>query len=210
MSADWKTELTPRLASVSQLDVKDYSHFDFGRQQNPECISVLIEEAKTGVNPFQAVVGLIDGVFGNSIARKNADAMLLELRKNLPEGYVAFVGTTRWLGNYKPNGVELVVGPAQGQLDIVRHAKASAPNFDLSTEDLIKKLEQYDKEMGINITQAETDTIEFQLLKLPDNLEQFAEDLYEFCPDLVEQGCGSVSALAAELRQHKPIQLWWD
>jgi hypothetical protein len=210
MSADWKTEVSPKLASLSGLDVKDYSHFDFGRQQNPECISVLIEETKSGVNPFKAVVGLIDGVFGNSIARKNADALMLELRKNLEPGYVAFVGTTRWLGQYKPHGVELVVGPAQSQFDIVRHAKADAPNFDLSTEDLVKKLEQYDKDAGINITHAETDTIDFELLKLPENLEHFAEDLYEFCPDLVDQGCGSISALVAEIRQHKRVQLWWD
>lgn len=210
MSAELKTEVAQQLASISGLDVKQYSHFDFGRQQNPECISVLVEEKKTGANPFQAVVGLVDGVFGNPIARKKADTLLLELRQKLPTGYVAFVGTTRWLGEFKPHGVELVVGPGKDQFEIIRHAKADAPNFDLTNEDIIKKLEQYHKESGIKINHAESDTIGFDLLALPDNLEAFANDLYEFCPDLVDQGSGDVSSLVEELRHSKSVQLWWD
>lgn len=210
MSADWKAEMSKQLADLSGLDVKDYSHVDFGREQNPDCISTVIEQVKSGKNPFQAVVGLIDGVFRNPIAQQNAEKLLKQLRSKLPAGYVAFVGTTNWLGTFKPNGVELVVGPGQDQFEILRHAQSDAANYDLSTEDLVQRLKSYDKEFGIDITHAETDTIDFDLLHVPDNIETFAEDLYEFCPDLVDQGCGSVAALVEDIRRRHRVQLWWD
>ncbi len=210
MRIDWKPEISKRLTDLSGLEVKEYSHVDFGRDQNPDCISIVIEEKKTGQNPFQAVVGLIDGVFRNPIAQNNAEKLLKQLRPQLPSGYVAFIGTTHWLGTFKPHGVELVVGPGESQFEIVRHAKSDACNYDLTNENLIERLQKYDKEFGIDITHAETDTIDFELLRVPDNITLFTEDLYEFCPDLVDQGCGSVSALVEEIRRTRRIQLWWD
>ena len=50
-------------------------------------------------------------------------------------------------------------------------------------------------------TVAETDTIEFTFLKLPAGLRAFCEDLYEFCPDIVDQGVGTVEALESEIRR---------
>jgi hypothetical protein len=37
-----------------------------------------------------------------------------------------------------------------------------------------------------------------------------AQHLYEFCPDIVDQGCGSVDALADELAMTGRLVLWWD
>lgn len=210
MPTDWKSTITKELQSASGLETKNYSHVDFGREQNPDCISVVIEESRKGINPFKALVGLVDGIFRFPAAREHADKLMAELRVKLPPGYVAFVGTTRWLGEYKPNGVELVVGPAESQFDILRHARSDAVNYDLETEDLVSRLQKYDRDAGIDIVQAETDTVDFKLHRLPDNLEAFAEDLYDFCPDLVDQGCGSVSALVEEIRKNHRICLWWD
>jgi hypothetical protein len=209
MTLAWQTEAREKLSSLSGLQVQDYSHCEFGRECNPDCISVVVQETKAN-NPFQAVVGLVDGVFGNPRAERKAVELMKELRKQLPTGLVVFIGTTRWLGDFKPHGVELVVGPGQSQLDIIRHARSDACNYDLTTEDLVAKLAQYDKQIGIDITHAETDTIHFELLKLPDDLQSFAGDLYEFCPDLVDQGCGSLDALAEQIKQQRRVCLWWD
>ena len=209
MTVNWKQDISKQLATWSGLKVVDFSHIDFGRAKNDDCISVLLEETKTG-NPFQAVASRVGGVFANQKARKDAEELMKNARTQLPGDYVAFVGTTQWLGSFKPNGVELVIGPGKSQFDIIRHAKSDAANYELSTEDLIARLQKYDSEFGINITHAETDTIDIDFLRMPDDIDAFAEDLYEFCPDLVDQGCGSVPALIAELKGSRRVTLWWD
>jgi hypothetical protein len=34
--------------------------------------------------------------------------------------------------------------------------------------------------------------------------------MYDFCPDIVDQGVGSVKALATELRRSRSLYFWWD
>ena len=60
------------------------------------------------------------------------------------------------------------------------------------------------------VVHAETDTIDFDCLKLPANISEFSEDLYEFCPDIVDQGVETVEALADIVRRTKRVRLWWD
>ncbi len=206
---DWREKAASKLSSVTGLKVQDFSHCDFGRDRNPTCISVLVEEKK-GLNPFPTLVGRIEGIFGNPRAQKQAIDFLHELRPQLDPDLVAFIGTTRWLGEFKPNGVELVIGEGKCQEDILRLAKVDAINYDMDTEALVKKLQHYDAQIGIDIIQAETDTVWFELKNLPEDLPAFAADLYEFCPDLVDQGCGDLHGLIAELKKDRRVCLWWD
>jgi hypothetical protein len=37
-----------------------------------------------------------------------------------------------------------------------------------------------------------------------------ARRFYAFCPDIVDQGTGSVEALAQELRRSRTLYCWWD
>ena len=58
--------------------------------------------------------------------------------------------------------------------------------------------------------QANTDTVIAQLKSVPADLDAFAADVYDFCPDIVDQGVGSVDALKTELRKTRLLYLWWD
>jgi hypothetical protein len=140
----------------------------------------------------------------------SAESVLWDLRPRLPVDHVAFVGTTNWLGDEKHDGSELVVGPGDSQLDILRLARSDACNYDRDTEDLIKVLSDYHSRLGIDIFHAETDTIEFELLTLPEDVLALARELYDFCPDVVDQGVGSVEALAEAIEVTGRVYLWWD
>lgn len=37
-----------------------------------------------------------------------------------------------------------------------------------------------------------------------------AEQMYEFCPDIVDQGVGTVEKLARELKSSGRLFFWWD
>ena len=48
------------------------------------------------------------------------------------------------------------------------------------------------------------------LVGAPDNWGAFAQEVYEFCPDIVDQGVGDVGALAEILDDTRRVYLWWD
>ncbi|HEX7379167.1 MAG TPA: DUF4253 domain-containing protein [Pirellulales bacterium] len=120
------------------------------------------------------------------------------------------MGCTRSLADGAEEGSEVVVAPGDNQFDILRVAQSDAVNYDMDTECLVRKLQEYDRNYGIDIFHAETDTIEFRLRSVPADLMAFCDDLYEFCPDTVDQGVGSVEALASEIARHGSVYLWWD
>jgi hypothetical protein len=41
-------------------------------------------------------------------------------------------------------------------------------------------------------------------------IETFCKDLYKFCPDIVDQGVGSVAALEIVIEIAQEVFLWWD
>lgn len=181
----WRAPAERLLARASGQRVRSYSTHDFGRERDDRCLSVVLPE-------------------------RRASALLPVIRPELPPGAVAFIGTTKWLGEERHGGVELVVGPGESQLDVLRLARTDAVNYDMDTEDIVAKLREYDDEYGIMITHAETDTVEFTLAREPDDLSAFAADLYTFCPDMVDQGIGSVEALAEAIEITGAVYLWWD
>lgn len=175
-----------RLSQLSGAPLRQYSTTDFGRDRYPGARSVIVPKA-------------------------SSRQVLEDIRSELGPGIVAFIGTTQWLGEEEHDeGEEIVVANGDTQFDILRAARSDAVNYGMETDDLIRKLTDYDRAYGINIFHAETDTIEFTLLRLPADMTGFCKDLYKFCPDIVEQGTGSVEALEREIRNTREVFLWWD
>ena len=173
------------LAERSSQPLRPYSTQDFGRAEFHEARSVLVPESQ-------------------------AQALLGDVRSRLGPGLVAFIGTQNSLAKPRAKGVEVVVGCGASQFDILRIAASDAVNFDMVTEDLIRKLQAWDATLGVDIFHAETDTIQLRLKSLPADLLAFAQDVYEFCPDVVDQGVGSVQKLAEDIRTSGAVFLWWD
>ena len=105
---------------------------------------------------------------------------------------------------------EVVISKIDSWHDILRLSESNAINFSMETEDLIEKLEEYDNEYGISILQAETDTVVVAFETLPDEFIELAEDIYEFCPDIVDQGSGDINDIIDSLENTNTIFLWWD
>lgn len=173
------------LADVSGAAVRDFWTQDFGREKRVGGYSALVPET-------------------------SAKALLLKLRERLPVGYVAFVGTSRNLDDSSVKGVELVLAHGNDQFDILRLAATDGVNYGLATGDIVARLKKWDQQFGISIWQAETDTVQMDMKNKPANLGAFSKELYEFCPDIVDQGAGDLESLEEELRDDGAIYLWWD
>lgn len=198
MAETWQKDAEKLLAPLGK--VRSYSTRDFGRDQHPEALSVVIPG-------------------GGPMVKDSALKALKKVREELAKGSVpnggtrcvAWLGTTRWLGEEKNDGkVELAIAEGKDQLDILRHAASDAINYGMETEDLVKKLAAYDKKYSIDIFHAETDTIEFDVKGDVDDWGAFAKDLYKFCPDIVDQGIGTVERLEEALVDTGRVYLWWD
>lgn len=173
------------LGDLSASSVRPYSTRDFGRERFLDARSVIVPSGR-------------------------AAAVVERFRTALPEGLISFIGTSRWLGDEKHSGVEVVLARGNTQFDIIRAAASDAANYDMETEDLIRTLERFHSTLGIDIFQAETDTIAFRLLSMPADLAGFAHEIYEFCPDAVDQGVGTEEALARAIKKERLVSLWWD
>lgn len=173
------------LAKISGKPLRPFSTRDFGRDEYAEAVSVLVD----------ATV---------------AESTAYTVRKHLGPGLVAYVGTQRSLATPKVKGVEVVIGHGKSQFDILRIAASDAVNYGMGTEDLIRQLQQWDAEFGIDIFQAETDTIQLKLKSKPHDPHGFAQAVYKFCPDIVDQGTGSVDQLEAAILESQQVYLWWD
>jgi hypothetical protein len=178
-------EAASYLAKQASKPLRPFSTRDFGRENYAEARSVIVPPNK-------------------------AQSLLATVRKQLAPGLIAFVGTENSLATPRPDGVEVVVAHGKTQFDILRVAASNAVNYDLLTEDLIKQLETWDAAYGIDIFQASTDTVQFRLKSQPKDLKQFAAEIYRFCPDIVDQGTGTVEKLEQEIRSSKSVFLWWD
>jgi len=173
------------LAAVTGKPMRCFSTRDFGRDEFTEARSVLVQASQ-------------------------AEPMLGKIRSRLGPGLVAFIGTQTSHARPRPSGVELLVGRGASQFDILRIAASDAVNYGKETEDLVKQLQVWDSAYGVDIFQAETDTIQFRLKIIPADLKKFADEVYEFCPDIVDQGVESVDQLAKDIGESRKVLLWWD
>jgi hypothetical protein len=173
------------LEKVTLQPARAYSTRDFGRENHAGARSVLVNGGE-------------------------ADQLLARVRRELETGLVAFIGTEQSHAEPPPNGVEVVVGPGKSQFDILRIAASDAMNFGMETEDLIRVLQSWDAAYGIDIVRAQTDRVALHLKSMPIDMRKFAADVYEFCPDIVDQGTGDIDGLQMEITRTRDVFLWWD
>lgn len=79
-----------------------------------------------------------------------------------------------------------------------------------STSAVIRWLKDLEQREPFRITGCGVDFIEGDFLTPIDEPDNLAARMYEFCPDIVDQGVGDVSALAQELKTKQTLYFWWD
>ena len=63
-------------------------------------------------------------------------------------------------------------------------------NYDIMTDDIINQLKAWSELCQLEVTKIAEDTLELQFITLPVDLQAFCEDIYQFCPDTIDQGYG--------------------
>ena len=171
------------LATASGGEVVRYHHYDFGRAKDERTVSVRME-------------------------RRQADALVRRLRDQLPPGWVAFRGTSRFDPETGMSGVEVVVGPGTDNRHILRLAHTAPGPW--TTEQVVARIDDWDSRYGIDVFFAMDDSLGFLVHNPPDDLLPFAQELTDFCPDIVRNSLGSPEALAEAIHASGGVLLWWE
>jgi Domain of unknown function (DUF4253) len=77
-------------------------------------------------------------------------------------------------------------------LNLVRDAGTNAGNYDLDVNGIVQRLEAWHQLCDFKVVSAEADSVQIEFQTLPADMDEFVRGLYQFCPDLVDQGTRSV------------------
>lgn len=78
-------------------------------------------------------------------------------------------------------------------------------NDELETDDVVRKLMEWDERYGIELGEIKNDGLWVKFVKLPeegDALDLLCKEIYQFCPDVIEQGFGCMKDMLEMMKEH--------
>jgi hypothetical protein len=103
-----------------------------------------------------------------------------------------------------------LTGATSDPYQLMEYAETNGLNHDIEPKHIIEKYKKWDKEFGIVPFGIGFDYCECQIKNTNIDYQKLAQEVYEFCPDVVEQGTQTIEVLEKELRSTGTIYLWWD
>ncbi|APU09714.1 hypothetical protein A5M85_05275 [Cellulophaga lytica] len=183
------------------IDLKKATTEDFFRFEISEPGYVINKngtESKTGIEQLNGI--------SFKISENRAYQIILENKAILKsKGYQLFLSES---GYQSPSTVSVI--KSTDKFDILRVQKTDGINFDIDNNDVIEKLKVWDKNYGIEILGADYDWVALTFNNNINDAAAFAAEVYDFCPDSVDQGVGELSELERIIRDEKQLFLWWD
>lgn len=140
------------------------------------------------------------------VPEDRTDHILDSLRKKLPRQYMAFV--VEMNEGMKTDTIGILKGT--DQYEILRIMQTGGEEYDITNQDVIDQLKEWEKTASFAIVGADSDWVEIEFTSLPKDLKGFVEEVYDFCPDAVDQGPGSVDGLISDIKRTRRLFLWWD
>ena len=141
-----------------------------------------------------------------SVPEEKSSELLAVLRAKLrPLDYLAFV--VEMNGLLKTDKIGVIRG--RDQYEIIRIMHTDGEEDSIATDEIIDRLKEWEKISSFIITGADNDWIELEFSRLPADLKSFGEDIYDFSPDAVDEGPGSVEGIVRDLQKTKHLFLSW-
>ena len=94
--------------------------------------------------------------------------------------------------------------------DYLAVVRTDGVNYDIDHAKVLARYREWTKQYGLLLVGAGQDWLEAKFSRQPVDWKIFAKEVYAFCPDIVDQGTGTVEALAEEMRRTNTLYLWWD
>lgn len=162
---------------------------------------VLNQENNSYVRQIVLQAGIVFGADAESSYN-----IILKLKERLRElGHLIFIHNKDKINNR----YTIAVIRSGDQFDIIKISQTNGDRYNISNAEVIDKLQIWHKSYPFEIIGAGGDWVEAIFKVMPVNMEDFANDIYQFCPDVVDGGSGSVKFLAQEMKDTGILYLWW-
>ena len=94
--------------------------------------------------------------------------------------------------------------------EILRRVGTDGINFNIDNDSLLHVIKKFDEKYSLQLISAGVDWCEFSIHNPHVDWAQLANEAYKVCPDIVEQGTGTVEKLAGEMKKTGRLYFWWD
>ena len=151
---------------------------------------------------------LVAGGVAFDVPEGKIEAILRQAHTNfLARGFYLF----RFQQNFKINGRPDKVGllPTADPYSVMAVMETNGNNYNIGTDGVIAWMMELQQEQPFIVTGIGFDYMEGHFTGPVKDPQALAKRMYQFCPDIVDQGTGSVDGLARELG-HGNLYFWWD
>jgi hypothetical protein len=142
------------------------------------------------------------------VSAKRIEAILLEEHKKiLKRGFYLF----RYEQNFGlgDRADKIALLPTTDKYAVMAAMDTNGDNYSIGTSGVIAWMKDLEKDNAFVLSGIGYDYMEGQLTGPITDATKLAERMYEFCPDIVDQGVGDKDKLAAELKKGR-LYFWWD
>jgi hypothetical protein len=191
---------------VPKPDFSEAARSPAFQQAIKEMSGLLASQPQPLLSPAERTV--FTGGVSFDVTAKRIEAILLEEHKKLLEkGFYLF----RYEQNFGLGDRSDKVGllPTTDKYAVMAAMDTNGDNYNIGTAGVILWMKDLEKDHRFLLTGIGYDYMEGQLTGPIADAQQLAERMYEFCPDIVDQGVGDKDKLAAELKKGK-LYFWWD
>ncbi len=171
------------------------------------CISIQDDPNREFQNVPNGKVVLLPGICFSIESNKEGLSIIKKLQPKVEEkGYKLFLCD----GNDLNDKNNLAIVRCDDEFTPLTYMQTNGINYGIDNRKLIEQLINLNELLDLKLIGADFDWCEFEIRKDPKDWRQLAQKLYEICPDIVEQGTGSIEKLESELRYSKKLYFWFD
>ncbi|WCO00314.1 DUF4253 domain-containing protein [Psychroserpens ponticola] len=105
---------------------------------------------------------------------------------------------------------DIVIIDGSDPFKIIELIGTNGVNYDVYNPDIIKKLKAWDSQINFKFVVIDVSRIHAYIGKLPRDINKFSNEVYEFCPDVIDQGYGTMDEMISDYTENKYFWLWWD
>ena len=150
----------------------------------------------------------VKGGVSFDVPQKKLEAILRQAHTNfLARGFYLFRYQQSFGIGGQPDKIGLL--PTIDKYEVMAAMDTNGDNYNIGTAGVIAWMKELEQEQPYILTGIGFDYMEgFFTAPLKDP-KALAQRMYQFCPDIVDQGTDTVAKLARELRNGK-LYFWWD
>ncbi|WP_460219448.1 DUF4253 domain-containing protein [Psychroserpens sp. MEBiC05023] len=150
------------------------------------------------------------GLIFKFVNEEKAHSIFNKYYKNITKGNnYLFLTNMQFDKSYKTY-YDIVIIDGADPFKLIEQIGTNGVNYDIYNPDIIKQLKEWDEQVNFKLVVIDDSRIHAYMTKLPNDINTFTSEVYEFCPDVIDQGYSSMEDMILDYKTNQYFWLWWD